>query len=171
MGLPAFASFEDLSARIPGGISSSDVARAQAALDDASSEIRAVAGEAWTTTNESDQVVLDLPAEPDWAADAIRRICCAVARRAYENPDGISQESLGSYSASMSNASADIYLTSAEKRTIARIVGGTSGLYTISTTRDDTYTGDLPEFAGDVYIEVEGSELLPFLPIDAGSGL
>lgn len=168
MTLPAFASVADLAARTPGGISDDDEARAQAALDDASSKIRAEAGESWVDANGD----LDLPDDPDWAADAIVRITLAVARRAMENPEGLTQESLGPYSESRSNASPDVYLTTAEKRDIAKIVGGTSGLWTLGTTRDDSsVVSDLPSFDGDVYIEVEGSELIPLLPTDAGSGL
>lgn len=161
MSLPAFASLDDFGVRLPGGLADADVPRAQAALDDASTEIRSEAGQAWESA----------PEDPSWAADALMRICCAVARRSFTNPDGVTQSSLGSYSESVSNASPDVYLTAAEKRTIARIAGRTTGLWTLSTTREDACVTDLPAFCGDAYIEVEGSELLPFLPIDAGNGL
>lgn len=167
MSLPAFASVADLAARTPGGIPDDDEERAQAVLDDASSKIRAEAGESWVTDGE-----LDFPDDPDWAEDAIIRITLAVARRALSNPDGVESTTLGPFSETTSNASPDVYLTAAEKRDIAKIVGGTSGLWTLGTTRDDSpYAGDLPEFAGDLYLSVEGSELIPFLPIDAGNGL
>lgn len=169
MGLPAFASTDELGDRIPGGIDLSDETRAQAALDDASSIIRAEARVSWVDGDD-----LALPDDPDWAADAIKRICIAVARRSFENPDGATahQESIDGYSRSDSFAesSNDIYLKASEKADIARIVGGTGKLWTLSTTRSDVSSSgvsgglEMGDCAGDeTTIAVEGAGTrLPF---------
>lgn len=168
--LPAFASTAVLAARIAGGIKLSDQARAQAALDDASSKIRSYTGQVWATGD-----TLDLPADPEWAADTIERICLAVARRSFENPEGLTQQSEGidgyNHAEQFATPSPDVYLTSAEKADLDKLVGGTSAVWTLATTRSDQDRPDLRVFAGDVYLGVEDSELIPFLPVDAGNGL
>lgn len=125
--LPAFASFDDLRARTPGGIDNAEVERAQAALDDASSLIRAEADKTWTTTTDDETVLVDdLPG-------ILVTVCCSAARRSLENPEGVSQESLGSYSVSHANVSNDVYLTSAERRAVRRAAGrGSIGAIPIS---------------------------------------
>lgn len=129
--LPAFASLTDLRARIPGGIEDDDEARAQANLDDASVLIRAESRRNWV--NDDDE--LDLPTGDDrWRADILVRVCLAAAQRAFENPEGVTQEALLSYSETRASSSNDVYLTAAEKRLI-RKAAGTSGLGTIDATR------------------------------------
>lgn len=153
MTLPAFATLEQFAARLPAGIDEeTDGARAQAALDDASALIRAEAGVTWTTTDDDDETIVD----PD-TPDIVLTVCIAVARRAFNNPDGIRSESTGSYSASFTDASADVYLTKAEKTHIRRAAGRT-GVWAMPTTRS---TNDLP----DLYLDVEGSdEPIPWRP-------
>ncbi len=128
MTLPAFAEIADLEARMgPAG----DATRAQAALDDASSAIRDAAGKTWVDA----EGALALPDDPaSTVADTLTRVCCAVARRILENPDGASTESVGAFSHSFSNSSNDVYLTSAERRAVRR-AAGVSGLRSIPTTR------------------------------------
>lgn len=129
--LPAFASLPQFAARVPGGVPDADEARAQAALEDASSLIRDEAGTTWVDANNA----LDLPTGTDaWKADTLVRVCCAAARRTFENPDGVSQESLGGYSVAQSNSSSDVYLTAAEKRQVRKAAGFT-GLGVLTTTR------------------------------------
>lgn len=168
--LPAFASVDDLAARIPGGISETDEARAQAVLDDSSSKVRSYTGETWATDGE-----LDFPTDPEWAEDTIVRITLAVARRSFENPEGHTQQSESldgySYTDQFSNASPDVYLTAAEKADLDKLLGGTSGVWTLATTRCEDDNPDLQVFAGDVYLDVNESELIPFLPVDASNGL
>lgn len=118
--LPAFASSAELAARIPGGIENGEMERALAALDDASSLIRDEAGKTWV----DDEGELALPTGTDaWRADTLVRVCCSAARRSLENPDGVSQESLGGYAVSTANASSDVYLTSGERRAVRRAAG------------------------------------------------
>jgi len=138
--LPAFASFLELDARIPGGIADEDVERAQAALDDASTLIRAEASQNYV----DDQGALTLPAGADaWRADVLVRVCLSAARRQLDNPDGISQEALGAYSVQQANASSDVYLTTAERRDVRRAAKKT-GVTTVSTTRSDLASDGRP---------------------------
>ncbi len=134
MVLPAFASTDDLSARLPGGLSDDDLTRAEAALSDASALIRAEAGKTWVDD------LLALSGVPD----VVVSITIAAARRALTNPDGVTSESVQDYSRAFAatSASADIYLTRGEKSLVRRAAGGT-GLWTLSTTRSDV-GGDVP---------------------------
>ena len=156
MTLPALAAFDDLAARLPGGIDEdNDGARARAALADASALIRSIAGKTWTTTNDDDETVLadDIP-------DIVVSVCIAAARRAFTNPDGIRSESTGSYSAAYADSSGDVYLTKAEQAHIRRAAGRT-GVWAMPTTRT---TAD----ADDIYLPVDPpGEPMPFLPADS----
>lgn len=147
--LPAFASVEDLEARM-GDV---DDARAQAALDDASAFIRAEAGKDWAIEDALDD---DVP-------DVIVAITLKAARRALENPEGVTKESVGTYSVGYANSSSDVYLSSEERRLIRR-AAGKSGLWTQATTRSDPATAGLdtpgpPDYVrcgvADTYLPVE----------------
>lgn len=153
--LPSFASVEELADRIPGGIENSDLARAVAALDDASSLIRDEAGKSWVT-EEGD---LALPTGVDaWRADTLVRVCCSAARRSIENPEGVSQESLGGYSVTNSNASADVYLTSGERRSVKRAAGRES-VWAMPLTRS---IEDAPDVIDCVNASGEPAGTMPF---------
>lgn len=177
--LPAFASLQQLGARIPGGITSSDEARAQADLDDASTLIREEAGKTWV--DDQDEIVEDLP-------DIIVTLTMRVARRAFENPEGLTQhsESIEGYSESQSFAASstnsELYLTADERR-LVRKAAGKRPLWAQSTTRGDLETpnvrcGDgnakkplpagipraLP--AGTEYVDVEGQKPIPYVGPD-----
>jgi hypothetical protein len=132
MSLPAFATLDQLAART----TVADETRAQAALDDASAEIRAIAGVTFTAGEE-----LDFTGYPTWAEDALVKVACSSAIRALTNPEGEQSETIGSYSHSYANASPDVYLTANERRLIRRAAGRT-GLGTITTTTgyDDSDT-------------------------------
>lgn len=146
MTLPALATTDDLDARTPGGLDAGDLARASAALDDASAMVRSVAGKTWTTDGVLDD---DIP-------HVVLMVTVAVARRVLANPDGVTQESIDDYSRTVANASSDVYLTRAERAAI-RSAAGKSGVWTMQTTRigtDDTQ-----------YVDVVGQdEPIPFLP-------
>lgn len=124
MSLPAFATIDQLAARV----TVDDETRAQAALDDASVEIRSIAGVTFVTDEQ-----LDFTGYPSWAEDALVKVCCASAIRAMTNPAGEQSETIGSYSHAFANASPDVYLTANERRLIRRAAGRT-GLGTITTT-------------------------------------
>ena len=155
MALPAFASLADLDVRIPGGVSTDEVPRATAALDDASALIRAEAGKTWV--NESNQLA-DVP-------DVVVAVTLAAARRAMTNPDGLASESVEDYSRSFSQSSTslDVYLTRGERRVVRRAAGLT-GLWTLSTTRSDVAT-DVPAIASPY---VASSIIEEVDPLDEG---
>jgi hypothetical protein len=117
MATPTLADIWQLQQRIPGGIDETDLARALAALDDASAWIRAesssLTGEDW----------LDDDGNLETVPGAVVSICCAVARRLLDNPDGLLQESIAGYSYSRTNATTDIYLTKQELKMLRRALG------------------------------------------------
>src|SRR5262245_61311281 len=103
--LPPLASTEELEARLPEPLAEDEVARAEAVLVDASTLVRAEAGgNTWVTDGELDD---DVP-------DTIVIVTLTAARRAFLNPDGIRQETLGDHSITH-GASGDVFLTKAEK--------------------------------------------------------
>lgn len=117
MSTPTLADIWQLGQRIPGGIAEDDLARALAALEDASAWIRAeatsVAGEDW----------LDEDGALEAVPGVIVSVCCSVARRILDNPDGLLQESVAGYSYSRTNATVDVYLTRQEQKIIRRCLG------------------------------------------------
>lgn len=159
MSLPAFATLDQLAARV----TVDDEDRAQAALDDASVEIRSIAGVSFVTND-----VLDFTGYPSWAEDALVKVSCSAAARSLANPEGLTQqaETIGSYSHSdaFANASPDVYLTANEKRLVRRAAGRT-GLGTITTTRAERTTdGVLVDEYGTEYLDVSPpGEPMPWL--------
>lgn len=152
--LPAFASIDDLALRLPGGIAESDEERAQAALDDASAKIRVEAATLWVDAN--GDLVEGIP-------DIVAVVCLAAAARALTNPEGVEQVSIGTYSESKSNASADVYLTAQERSLIRRAASGGGGLWTQPTTRGRLETDRDQYCDGDtIYVDVVGGAPIPF---------
>lgn len=139
MALPAFASIEDLEARMG---PMSDPARAQAALDDASALIRAEAGETWV--DDDGTLAADVPG-------VLLTICCKAARRSLANPDGVTSESIEDYSVSFGNTSPDVYLTKAERAMVRRAAGRNS-VGTLATSRGNLETAAVYH-PGDVWPE------------------
>lgn len=131
MALPAFATLEDLEARMG---TQSDEPRALARLDDASNRIRSVAyPTTWTTDGVLDE---DRP-------EILLTICCAAAQRSLANPLGVqsTSETIVSYSSqtAYSNASTDVYLTKREIADIRR-AAGISAVGTLATSRGELET-------------------------------
>jgi hypothetical protein len=121
MASPALATTDDLEAR---GVDTSDAARAQAALDDASNWIHEATNSVW---------IADDGSLVDTIPSVALTICCAVARRILTNPDGITSESLGPFSQGQSHASSDVYLTKAETRILRRAAGVGVGAITLES--------------------------------------
>lgn len=139
MALPALVSLDDFALRL-GGIAAADEDRAQAALNDASALIRAEAGtEDWV---DDDGGLEEVP-------DVIVAVCVAVAVRAFRNPDGVRQETIGNYSVAYADTSTAVFLSTGERRTIRRAVGLT-GLSSISLEGEWTLN------PAAVYVPVEG---------------
>lgn len=142
--LPPFASLPDFEARLGRTLAvGEETARAEAALADASAIIRAEAGVTWASNG---ALTSDLP-------DSIVTITLAVARRVFDNPQGLQAEteSLGghSHTEQWANASTDVYLKASERAIIAKVTPTASGIGTLSTTRGDLDTR--PVLGCDLY--------------------
>lgn len=127
-----FATFEDFSDRIPGGIAQEDAARARAMLEDASALIQAETGTDWSGVGET-------------VPDVVRTITMSAAKRAFLNPDGVTALAVDGHSAQFATGSPDVYLTSAEKRAV-RAAAGRSAVWSLATTRTEdpsVTTGEL----------------------------
>lgn len=113
MSLPAFATMEDLEARMGVVL---DEARARAALEDASNLIRAEAHPVTWVDDDTGDLSDDVPG-------VVKTICIRVARRSLENPQALSSmaEALGSYQ--LTTSFTEAYLTNAERRDIRRAAG------------------------------------------------
>lgn len=159
MALPPFADTDDLAARLPAGVVVDDT-RAEAALDDASALIHMESNEAWV---EDGALIADVPA-------IAKMVCCKAAIRALVNPSQMQQQATGPFSSSFG----DVYLTTRERDMLRQAAGGTSGLWTLATTRLDTYEGgDFTVYDGTVYIDVvDQDEPIPFVdvpwPLESG---
>lgn len=113
MALPAFAAIDDLEARMG---SVSDLSRAQAALDDASTLVRAFIGKTWIT----DEGDLD-PDRPD----VLLTVTIAVARRAIEGPNaGVRSEALGDATITYDTNATGLFLTDEDRSLLASSFGG-----------------------------------------------
>lgn len=120
---PPLASFGMLARKLgglPEDFDETERERGEYLLDEASELIREVAGVTWlTTTNALDNV-----------PRRVARICVAVAARAFENPHGLTQRSLGDSSKSYDRAGREggeaVYLTDAEERDVRKAAGVSS---------------------------------------------
>lgn len=125
MTQPALAQVSALELRLgleTGSLQGADLARAQAALDDASALVRAEAGKPWLDENN----VVTAPAE-------VLTIVVKASLREFKNPDGFTSEQLGDYSYRTDNVGG-VYLTDDERRIVRTAAGvGGQGLYTVRT--------------------------------------
>ena len=146
--LPPLASLTDFTNRLGRPVGSTeDAARAEAALVDASSIVRVEAGTTWM--NDAGTALGAVP-------DAIATVVLAVARRVFDNPEGLINESLGSYAAGMANPTSDVYLKASERATIAKVVNPGGGIGTLSTTRGPLETPAVTDlWCEDLGIELE----------------
>lgn len=162
MGLPAFADIDDLRARgvkIAEGTSgdSADETRAQAALDDVSALIRAAGQNDWV--DDSGDLVTTLP-------DVVFTICCAAARRAYENPQNIRSENIDGYAdVRAGDTIGGVSLTEDERKLIAQAAGGISPrIGTISTTRGILETlGPFDSWDSPILVPTDSGEPIAWL--------
>lgn len=149
--LPAFASVADLEARLgldPQTLAGGELARARAALADASALVRLESGQTWV----DDAGALTAP-------DALIRVVLAAAQRNYTNPDGVVQESVGPFARRLSDQSTGVYLTKAELDIVRRFRPA-SGLWTLRTQRDECSDGTI------WYEDSYGCELFPLASAD-----
>lgn len=106
----SFVSLEDFALRYGSAIPSTDEARVVALLDDACSILQTEIGLSYE--------------DDDTIPKAIVSVVVAATRRAYENPQGYSGETMGSYSwRGAQPASGGVYFTLAEKKICLRAAG------------------------------------------------
>lgn len=144
---PPFATLAELAERLGTVLDehAADGQRALAALVDASELIRSEGGKTWL--DEHGEVLAELPA-------IIASITLAVAYRAYTNPSGTSQSSVGDVSVSYARegVAGAVYLTRAERRAVRRAAGATP----IGTVQLETsYLARATPDAGDEWWEIQ----------------
>lgn len=124
-----------------GTLQDTDLARAQAALDDASALVRAEAAKAW------------LDAEDNVTAPAqVITIVIKAALREFKNPDGFTSEQMGDYSY-RTDQSGGVYLTDDERRIVRQAAGaGAYGAWTVRTPSafDTTTEADSSDLLGEL---------------------
>lgn len=141
MAAPTLADIWQLEQRVPGGIAEDDLPRALAALEDASAWVRVEAGEDW----------LDGDGLPETVPGAVVSVCCAVARRILDNPEGLLQESIAQYSYGRTNATTDIYLTKAEKAIVRKAAGTAVGMVVVTLESPYLPPPVAPDLGYDAY--------------------
>jgi hypothetical protein len=160
--LPALATLEALGLRL--GLSlvddhgeplAPDGLRALAALEDASALVRSIAGLDYVDAHE--ELILNIP-------DVITSIVLAAAYRAFVNPQGAVQSSVGDVSLTLSRgeSAGSVFLTNAEIRAIRKSSGGSS----ISSI--DMETGFMPRSGRDELLapmEDPRSDPIPLGPV------
>ncbi|GAA2609589.1 hypothetical protein SMC26_39425 [Actinomadura fulvescens] len=115
------ATVAQLEARLgepPGSLAGEDLARATAALEDASVLVAAYGSRTWT-----------IETVPDTARVVVLRL----ARRFWDNPEGLNYEALGDHT--VSRAAASTFLTPEERALVAGAAGsaGHAGVYSVGT--------------------------------------
>lgn len=145
MTLKALAEVSALELRLGleiGTLQGADLARASAALEDASALVRAEASKTWL---DADDNTVTAPAQ-------VITIVVKAALREFRNPDGFTSEQIGDYSYRTDNTGG-VYLTEEERR-IVRAAAGASG-HGVWSPRTPTAYGEripLPDqyFMGDL---------------------
>jgi hypothetical protein len=126
---PLVSSLESRLGLPSGALQDEDLARATAALDDAATlalaEVSETLGEAWK---------LAAPA-------VVSLVVLKAARREFENPRGMNQESLGEHSVGLTDTSG-VYLTAREVSQIRRAATGRTGGFVGSVRTPSAYATD-----------------------------
>lgn len=138
--LPSLADADDLADRLGRDLTDPEVARAEAALGDASALVREEARRDFA----------------EGAPAAIQAVVLTASLRVMRNPEGFVQEMIGAYSYRRREEDTSVYLTAAEKAICARHRNTSSGLWTQATTRGD------PRYDDTIWFEDSyGAELFP----------
>lgn len=149
--LPALATVHDLEARLGldnDTLDGADLARARAALNDASALVREEARRDWVTAS-----VVTAPA-------SVIRVTLGAALRNYRNPDAEIAQTVGPFGRTVKAAETGVYLTTAELEIVRRYRRTTSTLWALRTTRGDDIDSTL-------YLEDSfGFELFPVGTVD-----
>jgi hypothetical protein len=132
--MPPLASFDLLVRKIGYTPEETEADRAEGLLDDASELIRDVAGKTWVSATTG--ALEEVPRR-------VARICVEAAFRAFENPYGLSQRTIGDSSKAYDRAGREggeaVYLTGAEEDSIRKAAGGSSF---VSVTLTSPYSAD-----------------------------
>lgn len=102
-----YASVEELEQRLGEALAGTERDRGQALLHDASTVIRAVAHGDWD----------------DPVPEVVTTVCLNMAIRAYRNPEGVRQQSLGSFSLTFGDVETGVVITDEERRLISIAAG------------------------------------------------
>lgn len=140
----SFATLEEMSVRVPGGIPTADEPRAQAYLDDATALIMEEVERDWT----------QVPA-------IARRITLSAALRAWFNPAFVSSEQLGDYQ-TVRSALGGVYLTEDERADLQKLAGSSS-LWVQPIGRHDPLVHAHQEWSL-VSDRADGGSRFPFVP-------
>lgn len=142
--MATFVTLEDFQTRYGSTIPETDVNRVNALLDDVCAMITDLVGETYAQGE---------------APQAMIGVACTAARRAYENPQGLTGETIGSYSW---QGKGSLYLTFEEQRVVLR----SAGRGNVSSALMQT---DLVIAADEQYLETdEGDPVLYFDQEDMG---
>jgi hypothetical protein len=137
----SYATVDDLELRLGRTLEGLERERAGALLHDASTVIRAVARGDWD----------------DPAPDVVQTICLNMAIRAWHNPEGVRQQTLGDLSMTFGSVETGVTMTDEERRLIRIAAGFGVALDTIQLT-----TGD--EAAETVFVpDTGGGDWIPWL--------
>jgi len=130
----SYATVEDLERRLGGDpLNETGQARGEALLRDASTIIRTVAGRPFT----------------DPIPDVVQTVCLNMAVRAWHNPEGIRQETTGSYNVTYAATQGGVTITDEERRLIRIAAGHGAALDSIQlTTGNDVSAGTFAPVAG-----------------------
>jgi len=143
--VPPLASFDMLVRKLGYTPEGGEAERAEGLLDDASELIRDVAGKTWlvANTNALDEV-----------PRRIRSICVEAAFRAFDNPWGLSQRTIGDSSKAYDRAGREggeaVYLTDAEEKAVRKAAG--SGSF-VSVTLTSPYSAGYIDPWAEVILE------------------
>lgn len=151
--MASVASIDDLAAWLGTDIDNED--RADAILAAASTLVRSKTGRAWV---DADGVQLEDVDDDDF--ELVKTVVVQVAARVWLNPRGFTSETTGPFSYSVAEwAGLGLSLTEAEADMLPITRdSGRPALWTQATTREDSVS-DL------IYLEVDGSELIPHVPV------
>lgn len=139
------------------GVEITNEDRAEAIRAAAYTLVRSKSGRAWV---DASGVQLEDVDDDDF--EAVRTVIMSVWARVWTNPNGDTQQTTGPFSRSVAAwASLGLSLSDAELDMLPRAADSARpALWTLATTRVDPDT----ELA-DIYLEVEGSELIPHVPV------
>lgn len=134
---PPLASFGMLARKLgalPEDFDETERARGEYLLDEASELIRDLTSKTWLTPANA----LDSVPRP------VARVCVAAAARAFENPHGLTQRSIGdsskSYDRSQREGGEIVYLTETEQRTVLKAAGISTF---VAVTLTSPYSSDI----------------------------